>query len=451
MQCLSFRLTTLALTSAVLFGCGGSDSEDTDYTSAYVQFYNASPNGATVTMREDEGANFGTAQFADTTALYTVTSDDYSFEFIRTDADDQEVVVDTLTTTLRDGEKNLVILSGDFADPRINEYTFERETLVDHFRLMAITVTANEAQYDIYMSDSGEPFEAATLLGTVEHDTLTEYDYWDGDEDSDDFDEGEYTIYLTLPGETDVVFESPTIDFQFDTEYVLAIRDLAGAIQTGIAVDIVLNSSTPTSVTDVDASSQYRVYNSTNFDSGIQFALDGTSDNAPVTIAEGTLTDFIEVDFGDYQLNAGSSEAEQDLTNQLVTLNQGESKAIVVYYDGSQLKAATFIESGLPQSYDKTINFVNTVPDYDAVDFYLVRKDETIETAEYRVTNVEFGEADAETLPADYYEIIAVYEENEETLLLDRTDLIGLTEDANYIISLEPTETADQFEIVISK
>ena len=79
MQCLSFRLTTLALTSAVLFGCGGSDSEDTDYTSAYVQFYNASPNGATVTMREDEGANFGTAQFADTTALYTVTSDDYSF------------------------------------------------------------------------------------------------------------------------------------------------------------------------------------------------------------------------------------------------------------------------------------------------------------------------------------------------------------------------------------
>ena len=80
-----------------------------------------------------------------------------------------------------------------------------------------------------------------------------------------------------------------------------------------------------------------------------------------------------------------------------------------------------------------------------------MRKDETIETAEYRVTNVEFGEADAETLPADYYEIIAVYEENEETLLLDRTDLIGLTEDANYIISLEPTETADQFEIVISK
>ncbi len=451
MHSTSFRLASIALSSAVLFGCGGSDDTDSDYTSAYVQFYNASPNGATVTMRDEEGSSFGTAQFADTTALYTVVSEDYEFEFIRTDADDQEVVVDTLSTTLREGEKNIIILSGDFADPRLNEYTFERETLEDHFRLMGITVTANEARYDMYLSDAGQPFEAATLLGTVEHDTLTEYEYWDGDDDSEHFDEGEYTIYLTLPGETDVIFESPTVDFEYDTEYVLAIRDLAGAIQTGIAVDVILNSSSLTSITDVEASSQYRVYNSTNFDGGIEFALDGATDSAPITIAEGGLTDFIEIDFGDYQLNATSDDATENLTNQLVTLNQGESKAIVIYYDGTQLKASTFIESGLPQSYDKTINFINTVPDYDAVDFYLVRKDETVDTAEYRINNVEFGEADVETLPADYYEIIAVYEEGEETLLLDRTELIGLVDEANYIISLEPGDQPDEYEIIISQ
>lgn len=451
MHTFSPPLIAVSTLTTLLFGCGGSDDSDSDYNSAYVQFYNASPNSATVTITDEDSASFGSAPFADVTTLYSVDSTDYVFEFTRTDADDQEVEIDTQDMYLSQGDKHLVVLSGDFAEPRFTQFSFTRESMDDHFRLMALSVTAIASGYDIYLAEAGQPFEAANFLGTIEHEAMSEYEYWAGDDDSEHFDEGEYTVYLTTQGGTEVIFESPTIDFQYDTEYVLAVRDLGGAFDGGIALDIILNSSTLTSVSDVDATSQYRVYNSTNFDSGINYSLDGVADTDSVAVAEGEATDFIQIEFGDYQLNVTSSDITDSLENQLVTLNQGESKAIVLYYDGSELRATTFEESGNPASYDKTINFVNTVSDYDAVDFYLVRKDETIDTAEYKVSNVEFGEADSDTVPADYYEIIAVYQEGDETLLLDRTELTGLDEDANYIISLEPTDLENDYEIVIVK
>ena len=111
----------------------------------------------------------------------------------------------------------------------------------------------DESQYDFYLAEDGDPFEAANYLGTVSYQELSEMTFWDPDDDSDDFDSGEYTIYLTEPGSTDVVFESQTLDFTYDTEYVLAIRDISGAIQAGMSVDTILNSSYVTNVTDVDA------------------------------------------------------------------------------------------------------------------------------------------------------------------------------------------------------
>ena len=78
--------------SNALFGlsaCGSSDSSNSDYSYAYVQFYNASPNGANVEMREIDGDSFGSAQFGDTTSLFSMEDEDIELEFIRTDSDDQ--------------------------------------------------------------------------------------------------------------------------------------------------------------------------------------------------------------------------------------------------------------------------------------------------------------------------------------------------------------------------
>lgn len=453
----SLWLTQLCLSIvgiSILSGCSSdSDDSSSDYTYAYLQFYNASPNGANVEMREVDGDSFGSSQFGDTTSMITMDSGEVELEFIRTDGDDQEVEVETLTITLREGYKTIIVMSGDFDAPVFTEYSYERETLEDHFRLFSLAVTIDSTSYDFYLSDAGDPFESANYLGTVTTGHMVEFEYWNQDDDSSDFDEGEYTLYLTEPGSTDVIFESQTLNFIYATEYLLTIRDVSGAIQEGTIVDTILNSSTVTAITDVEADSQYRIYNSTELASSLEVTFGGNDDETDVTfsLASGELSDFTAIRYGDYRVTVASTEdSVSDLNNKLITLNQGESKAILVYEDEGELGAVTFVESGLPQAYDKTVNFVNLVTDFDDVDFYLVRNDETIDTAEYEVQNVEFGETNIEVLPSDYYEIIAVYEdENDELVLLDRTSLFGFNEEQNYIVTVEPADTPTGYEINI--
>ncbi len=451
-------LRALALGVIALLGltaCGGSDGSSSDYTYAYIQFYNASPNGANVEMREVDGDSFGSAQFGDTTSMYSMDDGELELEFIRTDSDDQEVLVEELTVDLKDGYKTIVIMSGDFNSPIFNVYSFERETLEDHFRLFALSVEIDDTSYDFYMSESGDPFEAANFLGTISTSDMSELAFWDIDEDddSDDFDEGEYTIYLTAPGSDEVIFESQTVDFVYETEYLMTIRNVSGAIQDGLVVDTILNSSTVTELTDVEADAQYRIYNSTNIDAELQVTFGGNTDEEDVafTLAAGELSEFTAIRYGDYRVSVTDPTDEvTSLSNKLITLNQGESKAILIYDAESALGAATFVESGLPQAYDKTVNFINLVDDFDDVDFYLVRNDETIDTAEYDLQNLEFAESASEVLPSDYYEVIAVYEDdNEEQILLDRTALFGFTEEENYIVTVEPADTATGYEINI--
>jgi hypothetical protein len=435
-----------------LAACGGSDSSS-DYSYAYIQFYNASPNGANVEMREVDGDSFGSAQFGDTTAMYSMDNGEIELEFIRTDSDDQEVLIDTYTVNLKNGDKRLIVMSGDFDSPIISEYSYTRETLEDHFRLFALSVTIDEGSYDFYLAESGDPFEAANFLGTVTASEMIEFDYWDPDDDSDYFDEDEYTIYLTEPGSTEVLFESQTIDFAYETEYLLTMRDVSGAIQSGLVVDTILNSSSVTALTDVEADSQYRIYNSTNITTALDVTFGGNTDEEDVAFSldAGELSEFTEIGYGDYRVTVTDTSGEATtLSNKLITLNQGESKAILIYEKAGALGAVTFVESGLPQAYDKTVNFINLVEDFDDVDFYLVRNDETIDTAEYDLQNLEFGETDSEVLPSDYYEIIAVYEDdNEEQILLDRTALFGFNEEENYIVTVEPADTATGYEINI--
>ncbi len=450
-----YRLFVLSLIVSVLglSGCGGSDDSNSDYSYAYLQFYNASPNGATVTMREiDDGDSYGSAQFGDATAVNSLDSGEIELEFIRTDSDDQEVLIDTMTVNLDVGYKTLIVLSGDFVAPEFVEYKYERETLDDHFRLFFTNLQVDGTSYDIYMSEDGDPFEAANYLGTLDYQSLTEGTFWDPDDDSDDFDTGEYTLYLTLPGETEVVFESQTLDFNYETEYFLTLRDVSGAIVEGLSVDAILNSTYVTNITDVDATSQYRIYNSTDIDTPLNVTFAGNDDNdKEFTLSSGELSDFTSIDYGDYRITVTTADGETTaLTNKLITLNQGQSKAILIYETQGKLGAATFEESGLPQSYDKTVNFINLVDDFDNIDFFLVRKDETIDTADYYALNLEFGEDSVLVLPEDYYEIIAVYEDdNEEQILLDRTSLTGFTEDANYIVTVEPADNATGYEIVV--
>lgn len=49
------------------------------------------------------------------------------------------------------------------------------------------------------------------------------------------------------------------------------------------------------------------------------------------------------------------------------------------------------------------------------------------------------------TLPNDFYELIAVFDDSNDTqLLLDRTELLGIDEEVNYIVTVEKTADSDK-------
>ena len=48
-------------------------------------------------MREVDGDDLGSAQFGDTTSLISADSGDLELEFIRTDSDDQEILLEEMT------------------------------------------------------------------------------------------------------------------------------------------------------------------------------------------------------------------------------------------------------------------------------------------------------------------------------------------------------------------
>jgi hypothetical protein len=202
--------------------------------------------------------------------------------------------------------------------------------------------------------------------------------YWDPDTDSDDFDEGEYILYLTEPGSNEPFFKSTTISFAFDTEFVLALRTTSGVIQNNVVIDLIINSSAVANDTDDDATAQYRIYNSLDDLDSVILSLagnDGTTDDT--ILSANTLNEFTEVEFGDYRLTA--KLADESFNNRLVTLNQVESKTVILYQDeDGRLNSILFEESHLPQVFDHQIQVVNLTPDFFDIDFYFVRQAETI-------------------------------------------------------------------------
>lgn len=202
---------------------------------------------------------------------------------------------------------------------------------------------------------------------------------------------------------------------------------------------------------DEDATAQYRSYNSLDDDQNVKLSLAGNIGTSLDTeLSANTLSAFNEVEFGDYRLTAIIDD--EGFNNRLLTLNQGESKAVILYRDEeNKVNSISFKESNLPQVFDHQLEIVNLVPDYFDIDFYFVRQDETIESAEYLVSGLDFEESRSIILPSDFYEMIAVFDDSNDTqILLDRTELLGINEEVNYIITVEKTDdSATGFKISI--
>lgn len=444
MKNLFLKLLMIMSFSTLLVACGSSDDkeEETSYSDSYVQFYNGSAASALTYMREVDGSVIGSAVYGDVTSLTTVESGELKLEFYRQDSDNNEVLVDEMQTTLSKAQKSLLVLSG--AAQELVEHKFSREELNSEFRLFSSSVIEGDSQFDLHMAEVGKPFSEAHKLATLGYQDFSEASYWGADA-NDNFSLGQYVVYLTLPGQTEAIFQSAPIAFNFSTEYVVFLRASAGANSGNIELDVVANSSSMSSYPDINESAQYRIYNSLPSGASLHVSLEGSGTNtSALEVAAKTISAYTELNFGNYRLSAESaSDDSLSFNNHFVTLNQGKSKAIILYQNADNaLSSMSFNESTLPQSYQYQLEVVNLVADFSSLEIYFVRADETLDTAKYRVSALNFAKSKNITLPDDSYEILVLVDNNGTQLLLDRIAQFEFESGKNHIMTIEKDPTS---------
>ncbi|MDP5040667.1 MAG: DUF4397 domain-containing protein [Paraglaciecola sp.] len=430
----------LMLLTLLVSACGGSDNKDSDptYPDAYLQFYNGASSSALTYMKIVDGKILGSASYGDVTSLLTLERGDYSLALYRLDTDGKEVLIEEIQVTLKAGEKNVLVMSENASATELTLYQFAREELNAHLRLFGLSVTNSNQEYDLYMANAGGSFADAHKLSQLTNNEFSEVVHWDGA--NVDFTLGEYVVFLTLPRQSEPVFQSANINFTFSTEYLLILRETAGANSGHIELDVIANASTVSTYPDLNETAQYRIYNSLAEGLTAQVSLEGISGNtSAATVNAHTLSAYSAVNFGDYRLSAQvESETALVFNNRLLTLNQGDSKAIVLYRNQeSQLNVLTFDESKLPQVHDFNIQVVNLVTDYPFINVFFVRSDETLETARYHVSGLNLAKNKAITLPQDNYQIVVLAELDNNKLLLDRIEGVEFMQGKNTIMTFE--------------
>lgn len=421
---LSYSLLLGVLVTMGLTACGGSSDDSPEQQQSYIQFYNGAASITSTSAKAGE-TSLGSATYGDASGLVSLAQGSYPVEI--KNANDNSVLL-TKELQLNKGDKTLLILTETEQQYNTVAVSFPRNDALDkEFKFYSGNLSQQFPQLDIYLAEENKPFSEATKIESL---ALNEFTSQAQNKAT-----GKYNIYLTQAGQTTPVFETKAVDFRYTSTYVLIIRDKHGALPQQLALDIVLNSTTVETKTDDNAGAQFRVYN----------GLAGQSvsvelDNAAVTSLDaGQFGDYHTLARGDYSLSVKDQSNQLLLNSALLSINAGQSTAVVLYRNATQqAEALTVIEKDLPQQQSHDINVVNLVAEFPKLQFYFVRQNETISSVRYAVRNLDFKKQQSLNLPLDYYAIALVHiADNGSTTLLDKTDLLTLEPGKHYLLLAE--------------
>lgn len=434
------RLSLLVMVCfSLLSGCGGSSSSDSNsYTSSYIQFYNGSTNSAatrlTLTNSDDATSYIGSATYADSTSLITMSTGSYGYELTRYNRVGDEVSVYKSSIDLKKSYKHLLLMLGDYTTPDLLEFSFLRDDeLSTEFNIYVVNALDDSKTYDMYIGDTDTDFSDASLVTTLGYRQISS---------KQTYTLGRYHIYITEAGSNEVLFKSPLFNFEYYTDYVLVPRIASGQLEGVVAVDVINNTTTVTNLTDELAEAQVRVYNS--IDSTGTANIFVNNNLVIAGLAPDTLSEFVRLNAADYRLSATDDNNAFFVNNALLTLNQGNSKTAIFYrgLNGESL-TAVLTDSNLPQIYDFKINILNTVMDYTSLGIYFVRSTETISSSQYYISALGRGANASLTVPDNSYQILLVHtDSNGNRSLLAQTDVTEFINGRNYTLVAEPDSSS---------
>jgi len=419
----------------VLSGCGSDDSAS---STGYVQMYNGSYNSPYTRLFVEETERSG-ADFAEVTTRhnYSTGTFDVSFEYL--DANDSYITISDQEITIKGDKTQLVVMSGDFAEPTFTELTVPISSDTGEFNLGFFNITGEDTSYDIYLATDDGVFESATLFASAQY--LSELDL-------QSVDEGYYTIFITPAGSSDVVYESSSVYLYDEASYVAIIRPSYATELSGITLDVVTDNNYVTELKHQSALGQLRFINTLDDYSPVSFSVTrGTTETPTNTVSSDAYTDYIELSPNSYSVAMFDEQSNKLADNFLMTLEREQSAVGIFYNDiDNGLRMMSVEEHLTPSSYSHTVSVVNLIESYAGqsvtdIDVYFTLDGETVDDTSNVVDGIDRYDQEEQVVDNEIYTVYAVYEDNGQQIVLIQQSDMDFTQEGNYILILEHDET----------
>ncbi|WP_286889816.1 hypothetical protein [Pseudoalteromonas sp. ESRF-bin5] len=419
----------------VLSGCGSDDSAS---STGYIQMYNGSYNSPYTRLFVEETERSG-ADFAEVTTRhnYSTGTFDVSFEYL--DANDSYITISDQEISIKGDKTQLVVMSGDFAEPTFTELTVPISSDTGEFNLGFFNITGEDTSYDIYLATDDGVFESATLFASAQY--LSELDL-------QSVDEGYYTIFITPAGSSDVVYESSSVYLYDEASYVAIIRPSYATELSGITLDVVTDNNYVTELKHQSALGQLRFINTLDDYSPVSFSVTrGTTETPTNTVSSDAYTDYIELSPNSYSVAMFDEQSNKLADNFLMTLEREQSAVGIFYNDiDNGLRMMSVEEHLTPSSYSHTVSVVNLIESYAGqsvtdIDVYFTLDGETVDDTSNVVDGIDRYDQEEQVVDNEIYTVYAVYEDNGQQIVLIQQSDMDFTEEGNYILILEHDET----------
>ena len=419
----------------VLSGCGSDDSAS---STGYIQMYNGSYNSPYTRLFVEETERSG-ADFAEVTTRhnYSTGTFDVSFEYL--DANDSYITISDQEISIKGDKTQLVVMSGDFAEPTFTELTVPISSDTGEFNLGFFNITGEDTSYDIYLATDDGVFESATLFASAQY--LSELDL-------QSVDEGYYTIFITPAGSSDVVYESSSVYLYDEASYVAIIRPSYATELSGITLDVVTDNNYVTELKHQSALGQLRFINTLDDYSPVSFSVTrGTTETPTNTVSSDAYTDYIELSPNSYSVTMLDEQGNKLADNFLMTLEREQSAVGIFYNDiDNGLRMMSVEEHLTPSSYSHTVSVVNLIESYAGqsvtdIDVYFTLDGETVDDTSNVVDGIDRYDQEEQVVDNEIYTVYAVYEDNGQQIVLIQQSDMDFTQEGNYILILEHDET----------
>lgn len=441
------KKSSVIILTALLTACGSSDESS---GTGYVQMYNASSNSPNVYLEIDDVVRTG-AGFGQVTTRHNYNNDDYELNYLYINDNDDYIALldDNENLSIKSDVKHLKVLAGDYNQPQIKQFEIAEFDKEDKFQLAAINTVASDKEYDLYLAKDDYDFVDAELITTTSYLELPELN---------ELTEDNYTFYVTLKGDSNVLFQSSMVNFDDEETYVVMIRPSFSAEVGGIILDIVSDASSVTSLTHVDAKSQMRFYNAIDEYANVSFKAISTKDEINTDLVSNDIaTEYHSVNAGTFTLSMLDSSNNLIVSNYVEAVNKNISLLSIFYQHSAGYPAMISVTEDLtPNEVShkvEVVNLIDTSPfdtNVSEVDIYFTEGNETIEDTTSYIKDIDAFETKSLYLDSQNYDLTITYQANNQTISILQLADLDFSHKGNYILILEEDYTqSDGYKVTL--